>query len=233
MKPIKHTFCWLLTGLTIACSSGNDDVAPQPDQVPPPGASTLIFPDNNAECQESTVISDTESTVTFRWAASENTDSYALSLTNLDTQASQSLNTAGTELAITILRGTPYSWSVTSKANGTAQTAESAKWKFYNAGAPIENHVPFPAEASNPRIGSSIDAGTVTLQWQGSDVDNDIVSYDIFMDTVDPPSAPVGNSTSNTMQVEVISGQIYYWKVVTNDNAGNTSGSEIFQFKVN
>lgn len=229
MQKTKNIIFVFIIGIVISCSKEGGE----PVSGMPPSSATLIFPDNNTECNEGTIISDNSSRVVFRWTASANTDSYTLNIKNLETSMSSSLNTISNEFAVPILRGAPYSWSVISKSNGNSQTAESEVWKFYNAGLPQESHPPFPAEAINPAMGSNTVSGTITLEWQGSDVDNDIASYDILLDTVNPPITLAGNSTTNSMNVDVDSGNIYYWKVITTDVVGNASDSEIFQFVVN
>ncbi len=229
MQKTKNIIFVFIIGIVISCSKEGGE----PVSGMPPSSATLIFPDNNTECNEGEIISDNSSRVVFRWTASANTDSYTLNIKNLETSMSSSLNTISNEFAVPILRGAPYSWSVISKSNGNSQTAESEVWKFYNAGLPQESHPPFPAEAINPAMGSNTVSGTITLEWQGSDVDNDIASYDILLDTVNPPITLAGNSTTNSMNVDVDSGNIYYWKVITTDVVGNASDSEIFQFVVN
>lgn len=229
MQKTKNIIFVFIIGIVISCSKEGGE----PVSGMPPSSATLIFPDNNTECNEGEIISDNSSRVVFRWTASANTDSYTLNIKNLETSMSSSLNTISNEFAVPILRGAPYSWSVISKSNGNSQTAESEVWKFYNAGLPQESHPPFPAEAINPAMGSNTVSGTITLEWLGADVDNDIASYDILLDTVNPPITLAGNSTTNSMNVDVDSGNIYYWKVITTDVVGNASDSEIFQFVVN
>ena len=68
--------------------SGSSDNGPDPVPVPAPLAATLIFPDNNTECNEGEVVNDTQSRVTFQWNASQNTDSYEVNLKNLNTNNS-------------------------------------------------------------------------------------------------------------------------------------------------
>ena len=229
MQKTKNIIFVFIIGIVISCSKEGGE----PVSGMPPSSATLIFPDNNTECNEGEIISDNSSRVVFRWTASANTDSYTLNIKNLETSMSSSLNTISNEFAVPILRGAPYSWSVISKSNGNSQTAESEVWKFYNAGLPQESHPPFPAEAINPAMGSNTVSGTITLEWHGADVDNDIASYDILLDTVNPPITLVGNPSTNSMNVDVDSGNIYYWKVITTDVVGNASDSEIFQFVVN
>jgi hypothetical protein len=101
----------LVFSLLLSCGgdSGDGDVnaTPEPEPVPAPSATTLIFPDNNAECNEGEILSDTRSRVLFQWNASQNTDSYQVNLRNLNNN-SVALTTSNTnEAAITLLRGVP------------------------------------------------------------------------------------------------------------------------------
>jgi len=73
---------------------------------------------------------------------------------------------------------------------------------------------------------------TVRLEWDGLDIDNDIISYDVYFDTVKPPLVHLGNTSENIMNTDVSAGNIYYWRIITNDSDSNTSQSEIFEFKV-
>ncbi|UJH66241.1 fibronectin type III domain-containing protein [Allomuricauda sp. SCSIO 65647] len=235
MNAAKYIPAILVMSLLSACGGGGDDGQnnPEPDPIPAPSATTLIFPENNSECTEGTVLSDAESEVTFRWNSSENTDSYTIKLRDLDTDTSQELQAQSNELQIRLNRGTPYSWSVVSKANGTTETAESASWKFYNAGPGIENYSPFPADNPTPKIGASVTAGTITLTWEGNDLDGDIISYEVYLQTSNPPETSIGDTTESTIDIEVNSNTVYYWRVITTDAMGNSSRSAVFQFRVN
>ena len=228
MKKAKNIILVFIIGIVISCSKDGSDPVPGI----PPSSTTLIFPENNTECNEGTILSDISSEVIFKWTVSANTDSYTLKIKNLDTNMTRNINSNSNEFAVPILRGAPYSWSVISKSNSSSQTAESEVWKFYNAGLPKESHPPFPAEVISPKSGSSIGSGTITLEWQGIDIDNDIASYEILLDTANPPITVVGETSNNTLNVTVSSGFIYYWKVITTDVVGNASNSEVFQFKV-
>lgn len=231
MKTIKFGISGLVISVLLSCGGGDDGGDPNTDPVLPPEATTLIFPENNKECNEGIVLSDTESTVVFSWNTSENTDSYSVEIIDLENNTSQSLSAISTTLEVTLRRGVPYSWSVISKSNETEETAESATWNFYNAGLPLENHIPFPAEAVRPKSGSSLDTSTVLLEWIGSDLDGDIDTYEVFVDTFNPPTKSLGSTSTTSMEATVDSNQTYYWKIVTSDTFGNSSESAIFQFK--
>jgi hypothetical protein len=201
---------------------------------PNPSVTSLIFPDNNQECNQGIDVSGTnQSTVTFRWTASTKTDSYDVLVKNLNTQSIASHNSLTNELPINIEKGTPFSWYVISKNMEVLETAQSDTWKFYNAGDPIASYAPFPADLISPAMASTlVGVTTQNLSWSGSDIDNDIVSYDVFIDTVNPPLMLAGNTASSNLDVSVNTGNTYYWRVVTKDSQGNNSQSEIFQFRV-
>ncbi|WP_339917220.1 hypothetical protein [Yeosuana marina] len=222
---------------TTNCSGGGgDDPNPGPDPVivDPPGVATLIFPNENSECTEGTNATSSESDVIFDWNDAANAESYQLYLKNLDTQTTTNYTSSTSQLSVTLLRSTPYSWYVISKNSGT-KTAQSATWKFYNAGEAVSSYAPFPAELESPEMGTGLSASTtsVTLQWKGSDVDNDIVNYDVVFGTANPPTNNQGTTTATNMSVNVTSGTTYYWRILTTDGQNNTSESEVFQFKIN
>ena len=225
MKKLNNVFIILLL-FTTAISCGEDSVT----EDFPPAKATLSFPENNKDCNEGTIISDTQSEVTFRWSTAVNADSFTLKITNLDSGSSQSVTSKAPEATVSILRATPFSWSVISKSSSSSKTAESDIWKFYNAGPPEENHVPNPATVVSPGMGAKAIEGAITLEWTGSDLDNDIASYEVYMDNSNPPTTQVGTSTSNKLQVNVTRDLTYYWQVVTIDAIGNKSSSEIFDF---
>ena len=223
--------CILALIITTSCSSEDEQTAVIVEDLPT--AATLIFPDNNTECNEGIIVSDTETDVLFEWEEATNASSYVLTITNLNDATSREIKTVSSEFLIRVLRGTPYSWVVKSKISTSNETTDSETWKFYNAVLPEESHPPFPADVISPQIGSSIIEGNITLQWEAIDVDGDIASYTILLDTVNLPSTEVGNPSVNSLNVTVSSGQVYYWKVITTDEVGNASHSQVFQFKVN
>lgn len=234
MNSLKYILPITFTILLMGCSGSKDgDGTGPPTPVPSPLAATLIFPNNNETCNEGITVSETESTVTFKWSSAEFTDTYLVNLINLDTNTSQSITAETNEKSITILRGTPYKWNVISKAKGTDATAQSDDWKFYNAGIQVESHAPFPAEAVAPKMGSSVNSGQINIKWNANDVDNDISSYEVYLDSFNPPTTLLTTQTSNSVNLDVASGQVYYWQVITKDSVGNTSISQIFEFKVN
>jgi len=222
--------------LLAACGGGGDDPGTEPPPVvvvTPPSAATLIFPENNTECNEGEILNDSQSSVRFQWNASQNTDSYELTLRNLNNNNTARTNANTNEATITLLRGTPYEWFVISRANGTSETATSPTWKFYNQGPGVENYAPFPAEVVRPARGATVGAtGTVLLEWTASDVDNDLSTFDVYFDTVETPVTLVGTTSETSLETAISANTVYYWRIVSRDSQGNTSESEVFEFRV-
>ncbi|WP_190810754.1 hypothetical protein [Flagellimonas sp. S3867] len=216
--------------LVILWSCGSDDPPPAP------GGTNLVFPDQNSECTTGISVNETLSQVTFQWQTSANTDSYTLSVVNLETNIPQTISTAANSASLSIVKGAPYSWSVTSLNSKSDQVATSETWLFYNAGSQT-TYAPFPAQLVSPVSGSTVQKNIdneVMLVWLGADVENDITGFEVFFSTSNPPTTSVGTTAANTMElsVGVESGMIYYWKVITTDAEGNNSDSGVFEFRV-
>jgi hypothetical protein len=218
------------------CSSGggsDDDPNPEPTEVVAPSVAALAFPEQNSECTTGSNLTSTESTITFDWNDSNNTDSYELFVKNLDNQTTERFTSNISERSVTILRGTPYSWYVVSKNSGT-ETSKSATWKFYNAGETISSYAPFPADLIAPALSETLITSTtsVNLEWKGEDVDNDIKEYDLFFGTNTNLNTKEATTSNMNYTVTVSSGNTYYWKIITKDNQNNTSESQVFQFSI-
>lgn len=236
----------LISLFLVACSGGEPGETPTPQpQVKIPTAASLVSPANNTECNQGNIISTDLSSVLFQWNPSENTNTYTLKVTNLNTNTVQEQSSSNTSLSMALKRGTPFSWKVISKSNNTTQTAESGTFRFFNAGAPVENHTPFPAEAVSPSRGATLTGVTsITIEWESSDIDNDLAAHTVqllgsseVLDQVDFDNETTVTYQTTTTQsineVAVEAGKIYYWQVKSQDEVGNSATSEIFEFRVN
>jgi hypothetical protein len=228
---------WFMLSLVLILLSCGSSKKNNPVPVLPPVAAVLSAPAQNAVCITGTVVSGTQSSVQFSWAASANTDSYDLVLKNLLTSASTTQSTATAGLTVTLNQNTPYAWYIMSKSGKTSTTAESDTWKFYNSGPGVVTYPPYPAEITSPTYGQKVSAsaGTVNLTWTGSSVaSGTIVNYDVYFGTTTIPAILKSDVTGSFLNnVSITSGITYYWKVITRDNAGNTSDSGVYQFTVN
>lgn len=228
---LKYTgFLFLLVCLS-ACKK---DSPPPPSTAP--GKATLIFPTQNEVCTEGRILSPTETAIDFRWGTAENTDTYELTVKNLVTGEVVSQSTGELHVEMNLKRNAPYSWYITSKSRQTGVTAKSDVFKFYNAGPGILSYAPFPAEIVSPIMGQVVTAqnSTVRLDWNGNDVDGDLLNYDVYLGVTTAPELLRANLAESSLnEVTVKSKTIYYWRVVSRDRLGNTSDSGLFQFSVN
>jgi len=226
----KIIFILAMASMALGCSKDDTNDGGNTDNT---NAAVLSSPANNTECLTGSPVSATESAVTFTWAAAAGTEKYFVYVKDLNAQGAfvQYNAATATSLDITLKKGTPYSWYVSAKKS--ASTVNSETWKFYNAGNPVTTHAPFPAEAVSPVMSSTVNGPTVTLQWTGSDIDNDIAEYNVYMDGNANPATILNTVTTQQLAaVTVISGGTYYWKVITVDTAGNQTASPVYQFKV-
>lgn len=202
----------------------------------PPEIATLVFPNKNSECTTGRSLNLNTSEVEFMWMASDHTESYELRVTNLNTNTTQTINTAAISAKLPIAKGELFSWLVRSKNTKVTETALSETWRFYNAGFQT-TYAPFPAEVIEPKNGTSIFKdinNEVTLEWNGADIENDIDGYELYFSTTSPPEILIASPSSaqNSEKVSVTSNATYYWKVITKDSEGNSSDSGTFTFKV-
>ncbi|GAA4319767.1 hypothetical protein GCM10023149_18670 [Mucilaginibacter gynuensis] len=220
--------CW-------GCASKkSNDTEPKPDPVMPDKV-VMSLPANNELCNTGEVVSTTKSKVNFKWNTAKNADKYELVITNLQTNDVLKTNQTKTDTSITINRNAPYKWQVIAYNTASGKSVASDNWKFYNSGPATVSYAPFPAEIIAPINQKQYDATVkkVTLEWKGSDVDNDITNYEIYFGTSTTPVSFKKDLSSTTLDVDVTGKTTYYWQVITKDSKGNTSASGINSFKVN
>ena len=206
--------------------------------INPPGKSTLIAPANNKTCETGISVSDTKSEVTFTWGTSADTNTYDLKITDLNSSTiTNKTGLSTTTTKVTLDKGVPYSWNITSKSTASTTTTASDTWKFYLAGTGIVNYAPFPADLKTPASGSTVTRdgdGKVAFTWDGSDPDTgDTLKYTLYVDKTDgkqtPPTAQT-DLTAKTASVALEAATTYYWRVKTSDGV-NSSYSIVYSFK--
>lgn len=232
MKKLLVILCLYVS--VLSCSKGSDSSPDEKSNVKPEVAA-LQYPLNNSECISGEIISATKSKVIFEWNSAKNADEYELKLKNLETGLTTGHFTSNSEIAITLDRGTPYSWYVISGNRASGESIESGVWKFYNAGIGVASYAPFPADAISPATGTEVaySASGITLAWKGTDVDDDIAHYDIYFAETASPGLYSETITTESLDNVVVKQQTkYYWKIKTTDKQGNVSYSDELQFTV-
>ena len=243
MNNILKYFSFLFTlTLIIGCGGGGGeegggDTGGGDVTVNPPAKSTLSAPANNKTCETGTSVSSTQSDVDFTWGVSADTDSYDLKITDLNSSvATNKTGLTTTSTKVTLDKGVPYSWTVTSKSTKSSVTTPSDTWKFYLAGTGVANYAPFPADLKAPSSGSTVKRtdGKATFTWEGSDPDSgDTLAYTLYVDTTDGKQTPSSAQTDLsvlTLDVALDAATTYYWRVKSSDGT-NSSYSTVYSFK--
>ncbi len=218
-------FCLLI--LCAACKK---------DKVLLPAKALLVFPANNEVCATSTILSPEKSSIAFRWKPAENTDSYTITIKNLETGTLTTLTTDQITIDQPLDRNKPYSWFITSKNTKFGTEEKSETWKFYNPGPAVTSYSPFPADLLAPGFEEIIPVttGTITLRWACSDADGDLLNYDVYLGTVKtPPLFKAGVTATSLADLTLERNKVYYWKITAIDGKGNKSNSDVYTFTLN
>lgn len=215
-------------------SCGSDDAPTQETKNTAPSVPALLSPANATLC--------TSNVVNFAWNASTDAENnsiiYQLQIAT-DNQFTQIVKTAeGAAIGqtVTLNKGTAYYWRVKATDNKNASSNYSATYSFYTEATAVANHLPFLPQLLQPEINAFVNSATVNLKWLATDVDtNDILTYDVYLGTANPPLTKVGNNltTTSLAQNSLQAATNYYWRVVVKDNKGGETVGQIWQFKTN
>ena len=222
---MRNTLLFLLI-LCIGCRK---------DPEPLPGKALLLFPKNNEICADGLIVSPSRTKILFKWEAAKNTDSYVLSIKNLESGLISTHTTDKTQLEIELDRNVAWSWFILSKNTRIGKELSSDVWKFYNPGPAQTSFSPFPADLIAPRFGQVIPLSEdrVTLKWSATDPDGDIDSYDVYLGNSNVPVL-YKTAVREPLLADLIldRNKNYYWKISTRDTKGNRSNSDVYTFKL-
>lgn len=218
-------YCLLFLLILVSCKK---------EVIPDPEPAMLLGPLNNNNCNTAIVVNDQQSQVNFSWQEAQHTDEYELVVRDLLTNTDAKKNSIRLFTSMVLERGKQYSWWVNSLSDQKETVGKSEIWTFYLEGLQNSSHFPFPAKLISPENNAqvSLENGAFTLLWEGVDLDDDIISYDIYIGT-DPDELQlrVENHTTNSISANLMADQIYYWKVTTRDDEGNVSNSLVGSFR--
>jgi hypothetical protein len=229
----KILYITLISSLFFSCGGSKDEPIAEPQNTAPT-IPLLLAPSNSKLC--------INNSVTFEWAASTDAEKnpivYQLQIAS-DNVFNQIVKTVeGTTISQTVdlEKGKAYYWRVKATDSKNASSNYSNIYSLYTEGLAQSNHVPFLPQLVRPALNSTISSATATLEWTASDPDvSDILSFDVYCGTDNPPTVKVGNSiTTKSLNVtSLIPAKNYYWKVVVKDNKGGETIGQIWNFKTN
>jgi len=227
----KYSLLLLISLSFLSCGGGGDDPPPTPTPVnKAPSTPLQSAPTNNLLC--------IDNLVPFQWSVSTDPDgdaiSYQLQIAT-NTSFTENLQTnvvTGTSTSVSLAKGIAYYWRIKAVDSKNASSSYSSTFNFYTEGEGISNHLPFIPALTGPDLNSVITATSVTLEWSASDVDEDPLTFDVYLGTNNPPTTKIGDNQSATSLTTAVNASTnYYWKVVVKDDKGGQTIGQIWNFK--
>ncbi|MGY5355396.1 glycoside hydrolase family 78 protein [Wenyingzhuangia sp. IMCC45467] len=234
MKKIIYTS--LVTLLLFSCGGGggSEDIEPQEPENTAPTIPVLKVPADNTLC--------VDNTVDFEWNRATDAEGDAISYQVQIAKDNQFTDVVKSEMvsslneAFTLSKGTAYYWRVKAVDNNNESSEYSTVNSFYTEAVAITNHLPFLAQAVQPKEDSFQDGPTVRLRWNAKDVDvNDVLTYDVYFGTDATSLDKIKENTTATFAdtPTLETSTTYFWKVdVMDDKGGKTNGS-VWSFTTN
>ncbi|WP_298494061.1 fibronectin type III domain-containing protein [uncultured Algibacter sp.] len=230
---MKKTYLYLAVclGFVVSCSSGGGDDDPTPAENKAPSTPSQVYPLNNTLCIDNAVI--------FEWNASTdpegNSISYKIEISENSSFTALAFNETSTTNSrlISIQKGKAFYWRVKAVDSEQAESGYSSVSQFLTEGEGISNHLPFSPDLVSPTLNAEIDGTSTTLSWTASDVDNDALTYDVYLDTTSNPTTKVSENQTETnfTASSLTAASNYYFKVVVKDENGGTTIGQIWSFK--
>ena len=139
----------------------------------------------------------------------------------------QDLNVTWYQITFLLNFSTTYFWMVVAEDEYGLKTSGPI-WSFTTE----ENLPPYVPRLLFPGDGETVYTVNITLCWIGGDPNPcDIVTYDVYLGPVNPPSLVSYNQTEECYDAfGLILFKKYYWMVVTRDSGGLETPSPIWSF---
>jgi len=125
----------------------------------------------------------------------------------------------------TLSSATVYYWRVVAKdIHSNVTTSSTRSFTTWKNDAPVLTLL-------QPADNSTDIAPDVILKWSATDDENDVMSYDIFFSTDNPPAEVQAGYTDTTYIIPGLAkNTVFYWKVIATDSYGNTTETNVFRF---
>ena len=220
----KTTYYWQVIAWNSTDSSKSEVyhfVTKEPQNTPP-NKPSLTSPPTNA--------TDQPTTLTLQWSATDDDgdelfyDVY-LDINNPPGILIRNKTRADTATLVNLEREKRYYWQVIA-SDGKDSTASDI-YQFTT----VHNNPPNKPILAAPPNNASDQSTTLTLQWVATDNDGDDLSFDVFLDTSNPPIALVREkTTADTVNLSNLNyDNRYYWQIIAWDGSDSTH-SKIFNF---
>lgn len=220
MKHYKKAAYAFIIGLGLLSCEGGFELDPVAN-IDPIENITLLAPVDSEVC-DATLLQSGSVEVNFQWTvAGDFTGEYTLTYTNTFTGSIQTVVSNMQMVDVVLESGARYTWNVSANVNGA----------FIEGNGPFVTVTPGLQEESYPPFLSDIQVNlqsgsTYQIDYLGIDPDGDTISYDVFIDTINPPTNQIESDISQTQLFRDLNPDTtYYIKVVAKDGTGNQTES--------
>gem|GEM_PF-6736903 len=112
------------------------------------------------------------------------------------------------------------------------QTEKTGSCHMIELSTPPGNLPPNEPNTPNPAHGATNVALNAVLSWVGGDPNpGDTVTYDVYFDTMSPPTKKISNQSATTYTPSPMDPITkYYWKIIAWDNNGASTAGDIWEF---
>lgn len=226
MRQVIKIITLFALPLLVSCGGGSAPVNEAPTTV------NLLYPTQNLLCIDNTIL--------FKWSTAtdanndEITYNIAFSKNRDMSNIIKTQTVSASEKSINLAKETAYYWNVTAIDSKGKEGEPSSTFAFYTKGMGEKNTAPFTAELISPNDEVSVTSNVVSLEWKGADANTtDILKYDVYLGEDKNPVLKASSIDTELLEVTLVSGKTYYWKVNTIDVSGAKSIGQVWSFTVN
>lgn len=231
MKLILTSFFIIISLVLISCSGSDDDQEVEKPINKAPSAPKLISPQSDQAC--------TFSSMTFEWEPSidpEGTDvayEFEVSETQDFSVLYKAIETNNTFVSLELEKGSTYYWRVLSKDEEGNESHYFEIRSFFTEPRLTYNSIPQNPNSEIPSHNSTIDQSQTKLEWTSLDEDGDVLAFDVYFGTTNPPQLVQENLDETSFEADLKEATTYYWQIIAKDTRGAKAIGPIWKFNVN
>lgn len=237
MKLPLRSFYIIISLILISCSG--EETLDSTDDIPgtgkpinkAPSPPILISPQSDQAC--------TYSSMTFEWEPSSDPEgtgvSYEFEVSEKQdfTDLYKALETNNTFVSLELEKGSTYYWRVLSKDEEGNESQHFEIRSFFTEPNLTYNSIPQNPNSENPLNNSTVDQSLSELEWTSLDEDSDVLAFDVYFGTTNPPPLVQEDLDETSFEVDLSEATTYYWQIIAKDTRGAKAIGPIWKFNIN